>query len=30
MRNGQVIEHWGLADPLGILQQLGFVPPSSG
>jgi hypothetical protein len=30
MRDGQVVEHWGLADPLGMLQELGFVPPSGG
>jgi predicted ester cyclase len=25
--NGQMVEHWGLADRLGALQQLGVVPP---
>ena len=25
--NGKMVEHWGLADRLGTLQQLGVVPP---
>src|SRR5579864_5329979 len=25
--NGKMVEHWGLADRLGALQQLGVVPP---
>ncbi len=25
--NGKLVEHWGLADRLGALQQLGVVPP---
>ena len=25
--NGQMVEHWGLADRLTALQQLGVVPP---
>jgi len=26
--NGKVAEHWVVQDQLGMLQQLGFVPPS--
>lgn len=26
MRNGQIVEHWGEVDQLGMLQQLGFIP----
>ena len=25
--NGKAIEHWGLIDNLGVMQQLGVVPP---
>ena len=25
--NGKMVEHWGLADRLSALQQLGIVPP---
>ena len=25
-RNGQITEHWGVFDMLGILQQLGAIP----
>ena len=25
--NGKMVEHWGLADRLNALQQLGVVPP---
>ena len=25
--NGKLAEHWGLADRLSVLQQLGVVPP---
>ena len=28
--NGQMVEDWTLIDELGILQQLGLVPPPSG
>ncbi len=24
--NGQLVEHWGIADQLGLMLQLGFVP----
>lgn len=30
MSAGQVSEHWGVLDRLGMLQQLGFVPPPPG
>ena len=30
MSNGQLQEHWGVVDQLGMLQQLGFVPPPPG
>jgi steroid delta-isomerase-like uncharacterized protein len=26
--NGQIVEEWTLVDEMGILQQLGLVPPS--
>ena len=25
--NGKLVEHWGLADRLAVLQQVGVVPP---
>ena len=25
--NGKLIEHWGTIDQLGMLQQLGVIPP---
>ena len=28
--NGQMVEDWTLIDELGILQQLGLVPPPRG
>jgi steroid delta-isomerase-like uncharacterized protein len=28
IENGRIIEDWTLTDQLGILQQLGIVPPS--
>jgi predicted ester cyclase len=24
--NGRVVEHWSMADNLGMMQQLGIVP----
>lgn len=30
VRDGQIIEHWGLIDELGILGQLGVEPESIG
>lgn len=29
MDNGRIAEEWTLVDQMGILQQLGLVPPSS-
>lgn len=26
MQGGKVVEHWGVMDQLGMLQQLGFIP----
>jgi predicted ester cyclase len=27
--NGQIVEHWGVADRLGLMGQLGLVPPQT-
>jgi predicted ester cyclase len=27
IRDGKMVEHWGLFDQLGMMQQLGLVPP---
>src|SRR5215210_6128867 len=27
--NGKMVEHWGVADNLGLLSQMGFFPPGS-
>lgn len=27
VKNGQITEHWGESDNLGMMQQLGVVPP---
>src|SRR5262249_61636625 len=27
VRDGQIVAHWGVGDLLGLLQQLGIVPP---
>ena len=26
LANGQIVEHWGEMDTLGLLQQLGLIP----
>jgi predicted ester cyclase len=28
LERGKVVEHWSVVDNLGMLQQLGVVPPS--
>jgi steroid delta-isomerase-like uncharacterized protein len=28
--DGQIVEHWILIDQMGLLQQLGIVPPPKG
>lgn len=28
--NGKLVEHWGVLDRLGMLTQLGFIPPMGG
>jgi len=28
--NGTMVEHWGVADQLGLLLQVGFDPRSTG
>ena len=25
--NGKIVEHWSIADQLGLMQQLGVIPP---
>jgi steroid delta-isomerase-like uncharacterized protein len=30
IENGRIVEHWILVDQMGLLQQLGIVPPPSG
>jgi steroid delta-isomerase-like uncharacterized protein len=30
IENGRIVEDWTLTDQLGILQQLGLVPPPAG
>jgi predicted ester cyclase len=27
--NGKIVEHWGISDNLGLLDDLGFIPPGS-
>jgi predicted ester cyclase len=29
LENGKVVEHWGISDTLGLLGDLGFLPPGS-
>jgi predicted ester cyclase len=28
--NGMIVEHWGTVDQIGMLTQLGFMPPHPG
>ena len=28
VRNGQIAEHWGVANLFSLMQQLGALPPS--
>ena len=28
LRNGQIVENWTLVDQMGMLQQLGIIPPA--
>jgi predicted ester cyclase len=28
--NGKAVEHWGNGDDLGMMQQLGVIPPPPG
>jgi len=28
--DGKIVEHWAEVDTMGIMQQLGLVPPPSG
>jgi len=28
VRNGQIAEHWGVANLFALMQQLGALPPS--
>jgi predicted ester cyclase len=28
--DGQVVEHWAEVDTIGMMQQLGLVPPPAG
>ena len=28
LANGKVAEHWGVVDQMGMLTQLGFIPPA--
>jgi len=30
IQNGKSVEHWGQWDTMGLMQQLGVVPPPSG
>jgi predicted ester cyclase len=30
MENGKIVERWANVDELGLLQQLGVVPPPPG
>ena len=29
VRNGQITEHWGVANLFSLMQQLGALPPNS-
>jgi predicted ester cyclase len=30
MRNGRIVEHWGIPDNLSAMDQLGLLPPDDG
>ena len=30
LEDGRLVEHWGIFDSLGLMQQLGVIPPQGG